>query len=93
MQDDGETVLLRRLWVEVPPPAQYAEALGHAQDPGQGASSPVCQTNNFQPDFSLTPHQNWLLNVILKYILTQAKSKGSEEEKASKKEKLEEAKE
>ena len=38
VQDDGETVLLRRLWVEVPPPAQHAEALGHAQDPGQGAS-------------------------------------------------------
>merc|ERR1712130_222044 len=36
VQDNGETVLLRRLWLEVPPPAQHAKALGHSQDPGQG---------------------------------------------------------
>ena len=54
---------------------------------------PVCKTNHFQPEFSLTPHQNWVLNGMLTYILTQGKSKGSEEEKGSKKEKSEEAKE
>ena len=37
VQDDGEAVLLRGLWMEIPPPAQHAEALGHSQDPGQGA--------------------------------------------------------
>ena len=54
VQDDGETVLLRRLWLEVPSPAQHAEALGHPQDPGQGAARH--KTNHFPPDFSLTPH-------------------------------------
>ena len=37
VQDDGEAVLLRGLWMEVSPFAQHAEALGYSQDPGQGA--------------------------------------------------------
>ena len=43
--------------------------------------------------FPLTPYFLLVLYIILIFILTQAKSKASEEEKASKKEKLEEAKE
>ena len=66
VQDDGETVLLRRLWMEVPSPPQHAKALGHPQDPGQGATHQ--KTNHFPPDFSLTPLSLWALCRISKSL-------------------------
>ena len=92
VQDNGEAVLLRRLWMEIPPPSQHAKALGHPQNPGQGALKAAKLIISHQT-FPLTPHFLLVLYIILIFILTQAKSKASEEEKASKKEKLEEAKE